>query len=128
MEMTHEEIVRDYNAAANKSKQIKVLADLNCVSPGEIRAVLAQAGVPGVKMPERIRPRKTDPASPEAGQKVPAAAPEQAAPFWPQMEDILNALPEKLPPEAEPIVQNLLQTLFADYLSQRLEGRVRDEP
>lgn len=128
MEMTNEEIVRDYNAAANKSKQIKVLADLNCVSPGEIRAVLAQAGVPGVKMPERIRPRKTAQASPEAGQKVPAVAPEQAAPFWQRMEDILNALPEKLPPEAEPIVQNLLQTLFADYLSHRLEGRVRDEP
>lgn len=123
MEMTNEEIVRDYNAAANKSKQIKVLADLNCVSPGEIRAVLAQAGVPGVKMPERIRPRKTASTSSEAGQKTPAAAS-----FWQRMEDILNALPEKLPPEAEPIVQSLLQTLFADYLSHRLEGRVRDEP
>lgn len=128
MQMTNEEIVRDYNAAANKSKQIKVLAELNCVSPGEIRAVLAQAGVPGVKMPERIRPRKTAPASSEAGQKDTAAVPEQAAPFWQRMEDILNALPEKIPPEAEAIVQNLLQTLFADYLSQRLEGRVRDEP
>lgn len=128
MEMTHEEIVRDYNAAANKSKQIKVLADLNCVSPGEIRAVLAQAGVPGVKMPERIRPRKAAQASPEDGQKTPAAAPEQAAPFWRRMEDILNALPEKMPPEAETIVQNLLQTLFADYLSQRMKGMVRDEP
>lgn len=128
MQMTNEEIVRDYNAAANKSKQIKVLADLNCVSPGEIRAVLAQAGVPGVKMPERIRPRRAEPVSSEAGQKDTAAAPEQAAPFWQRMEDILNALPEKIPPEAEAIVQNLLQTLFADYLSQRLKGRVRDEP
>lgn len=127
MQMTNEEIVRDYNAAANKSKQIKVLADLNCVSPGEIRAVLAQAGVPGVKMPERIRPRKPEPASANAEQKA-SAAPEQAAPFWQRMEDILNALPEKMPPEAEAIVQNLLQTLFADYLSHRLEGRVRDEP
>ena len=128
MQMTNEEIVRDYNAAANKSKQVKVLADLNCVSPGEIRAVLAKAGVPGVKMPERIRPRKPAPASSNAEQKTPAAAPEQAAPFWQRMEDILNALPEKMPPEAEAIVQNLLQTLFADYLSQRLKGRVRDEP
>lgn len=125
MEMTNEEIIRDYNAAANKSKKIKVLADLNCVSPGEIRAVLAQAGVPGVKMPERIRPRKPEPASANAEQK--ASAPmEQAASFWQRMEDILNALPEKMPPEAEGIVQNLLQTLFADYLSQRLKGRVRD--
>lgn len=35
--------------------------------------------------------------------------------------------PEKMPPEAEAIVQNLLQTLFADYLSQRMKGMVRDE-
>lgn len=128
MQMTNEEIVRDYNAAANKSKQIKVLAELNCVSPGEIRAVLAQAGVPGVKMPERIRPRRANPVSPNVEQKASAAAPEQAAPFWQRMEDILNALPEELPPEAEGIVQNLLQTLFADYLSQRMKGMVRDEP
>lgn len=125
MQMTNEEIVRDYNAAANKSKQIKILADLNCVSTGEIRAVLAQAGAPGVKMPERIVKRKAAPASPKAGPEA-SAAPEQAAPFWQQMENILNALPEKMPPEAEPIVQNLMQTLFADYLSQRLKGRVRD--
>ena len=45
MQMTSEEIVRDYNAAANKNKQIKILAELNMVSPSEIRAVLAQAGV-----------------------------------------------------------------------------------
>ena len=125
MEMTNEEIVRDYNAAANKNKQIKILADLNCVSPGEIRAVLAQAGVPGVKMPERIVKRKAAPASPKAEQEA-SAPTEQAAPFWQRMEDILNALPEKMPPEAEGIVQDLLQTLFADYLSQRLKGRVRD--
>ena len=115
MQMTNEEIVRDYNAAANKSKQIKILA------------VLAQSGAPGVKMPERIVKRKTAPASRKAGPEA-SAAPEQAAPFWQRMEDILNALPEKMPPEAEGIVQNLLQTLFADHLSQRLKGRVRDEP
>ena len=54
MQMTNEEIVRDYNAAANKSKQIKILAELNTVSPGEIRAVLAEAGVEGVEAPKRI--------------------------------------------------------------------------
>jgi len=43
MMMTNEEIVRDYREAANKSKQIKILADLNCCSPSEIRRVLAQA-------------------------------------------------------------------------------------
>lgn len=58
MQMTNEEIVREYNAAASKSKQIKILADLNCVTSGEIKAILAQAGVDGVKMPERTRQRK----------------------------------------------------------------------
>lgn len=45
MTMSNEEIIRDYNQASNKSKQIRILADLNCCSPGEIRKVLAQAGV-----------------------------------------------------------------------------------
>ena len=127
MQMTNEEIVRDYNAASNKNKQIKVLADLNCVTPNEIRQVLIQAGVEGVPVPKRIVKRKPAPASPRAGQEA-SAPPEKAAPFWQRMEDILNALPEKMPPEAEAIVQNLLQTLFADYLSQRMKGMVRDEP
>lgn len=118
MNMTNEEIVRDYQQARNKSKQLKILADLNCVSPGEIRQVLAQAGVPGVKMPERIVKRKPAPAIPEP---APTAPPEP--PFWERMEAILAALPETLPAEAEGIVQNLLQTLFADYLGHRLGGK-----
>ena len=60
MQMTSEEIVRDYSAAKNKSKQIKILADLNAASPGEIRAVLAEAGVAGVKMLERIRQKRPE--------------------------------------------------------------------
>lgn len=127
MNMTSEEIVRDYTQAANKGKQIKVLADLNCVTPNEIRQVLLQAGVEGVPTPKRIVKRKPAPASPKAGQETAAAAPEPVQPFWQRMEAILDALPEKLPPEAAGIVQNLLQTLFADYLGQRLEGRVRDD-
>lgn len=118
MNMTNEEIVRDYQQARNKSKQLKILADLNCVSPGEIRQVLAQAGVAGVKMPERIVKRKPAPVIPEP---APAAPPE--APFWERVEAILAALPETLPVEAEGIVLNLLQTLFADYLEKRLGGK-----
>ena len=66
MQMTNEEIVRDYNAAANKSKQIRILAELNMVSPGEIRAVLAQAGVEGVDMPKRLKKKPEA----EAPQKI----------------------------------------------------------
>ncbi len=40
MTMSAEEIVRDYQQAANKQKQIKILADLNCCTPGEIRQIL----------------------------------------------------------------------------------------
>ena len=58
MTMTPEEIARHYVQAANTTKDIKILADLNCVSPSEIRAVLAQAGVEGVEAPKRILPKK----------------------------------------------------------------------
>ena len=57
MVMTNEEIVRDFGQARNKSKQIRILADLNRATPGEIRAVLAAAGVEGVEPPKRL-PRK----------------------------------------------------------------------
>lgn len=129
MQMTNEEIVRDYNAAANKQKQIKVLAELNCTSPGEIRRVLAEAGVPGVeapKRPKKIKPEVPQDSTAEKIPKAPKAASARKEPsFWERMEAILAALPEKLPPEAEGIVQNLLQTLFADYLEQRLGGKRR---
>lgn len=162
MQMTNEEIVRDYNAAKNKQKQVRILADLNQTSPSEILTILAAilhrrierlrkirscmtprwghctitAGVEGVKKPEKIMPRKKPKAEvPWDGQEpvrkarraAQDNAPEAVQPFWQRMEAILDALPEKLPPEAAGSVQNLLQTLFADYLGQRLEGRVRDD-
>lgn len=123
MTMTNEEIVRDYTQAANKGKQIRILAELNCVSPGEIRAVLAAAGVPGIRAPERIRRRKAEAVAEKPQPETVSAA--SAPPFWEHTEAILAALPEELPPEAESIVQNLLQTLFADYIGRRLEGRAR---
>ena len=49
--MTDAEIVRHYQEAANKTKDIKVLAELNLCAPADIRAILAAAGVPGVKPP-----------------------------------------------------------------------------
>ena len=38
------EILREYNAATNKNKQIAVLADLNCCKPLEIALVLREQG------------------------------------------------------------------------------------
>lgn len=120
MQMTKEEIVRDYNVAANKSKQIKVLADLNCVSPGEIRAVLAQAGVPGVKMPERIRRQKVDPA-PEPEQKPEGAVPVPACPaVYDRIESILAVLPEDASETVRRSAADLLCGMLEEYLAARL--------
>lgn len=44
MTMTNEEIVRDFREAANKVKQIGILADLNACSKTEIRKILTDAG------------------------------------------------------------------------------------
>ena len=44
MQMTPEEIVRHYTHAANKHKDIKVLAELNMVTPAEIRAARLLGG------------------------------------------------------------------------------------
>ncbi|MCR5755529.1 MAG: hypothetical protein K6G30_12060 [Acetatifactor sp.] len=45
MEMSHEEIKRDYITAKNPEKQIKILADLNACSVEEIKNIL------GIKPP-----------------------------------------------------------------------------
>ena len=45
MEMTKDEIVRDYIEAKDKKMQIKILADLNLCRESEINAILREAGV-----------------------------------------------------------------------------------
>lgn len=45
MQMTNEEIVRNYNEAKNKTAQIGILADLNCCPKSEIRNILREAGI-----------------------------------------------------------------------------------
>ena len=109
MQMTNEEIVRGYNAAANKNKQIKILAELNMVSPGEIRAVLAQAGVEGVSMPKRVKQSK-----PEAEAKV------EDQTVYERIEMILGALPEDASRCTRDTAANLVISLFRDYVRQRL--------
>lgn len=44
MQMDPGEILRDFNAAENKTKQIQVLADLNVCKPMEIARVLQEQG------------------------------------------------------------------------------------
>lgn len=120
MQMTNEEIVRDYNAAENKNKQIKILADLNTVSPGEIRAILAQAGVKGVEAPKRIIQRKPKPQEP-APEAVPDAAPVSGCePVYSRIEAILTALPEDASEQAKESAERLVCCLFRDYVARRM--------
>ena len=112
MQMTHEEIVRDYNAAKNKSRQIKVLADLNQTSPSEIRAILAEAGVEGVKKPEKIMPRK----KPESEAPAPSGLPE----VYGRIETILAMLPEDASEHVRSATAGLTVALFSEYVDQRM--------
>ena len=110
MTMTPEEIVRDYTQAANKSKQIKILADLNMVSPGEIKAVLAEAGVEGVEAPKRIR-RKPAPAK---------AEPETEVSVYDRIEMILDALPVHSTPAVRKAALDVVTALFQEYVTTRI--------
>lgn len=60
MEMTNEEICRNYRQAKNKSSQIKILADMNLCKASEIVSILEENGVQvGVRAKETLE-RKTD--------------------------------------------------------------------
>ena len=56
MQMTVEEIIRNYTEAKDKSKQIGILADLNGCTKEKIRAILISKGC---QMPTKGRPSKT---------------------------------------------------------------------
>lgn len=139
MQMTNEEIVRDYNAAKNKSKQIKVLADLNQTSPSEIRAILADAGVEGVAAPARVAPRRSPPlgraeARPQGSesrarqrlQECPAEkqeavpAPSGLPEVYSRIETILAMLPEDASEHVRSATAGLTVALFSEYVDQRM--------
>lgn len=130
MEMTTEEIVRHFNQASDKAKDIKVLADLNCVSPGEIRKVLAEAGV---EIPAPVRkgrkkaeaPKEADPVEKSVVQK--GGAPERS--IYRRIETILEALTDRASVYARRQAMELVVTMFKEYLEERLgEGGGADEP
>ena len=56
--MTDEEIVRNYREAKNKREQVKILADLNCMSREEIIQILKDGGIKQQELP-RNRGEKT---------------------------------------------------------------------
>ena len=63
MEMSEKEILKSYNDAASKSKQIKILADLNACGTQQIKDVLSRNGIKlrGIKTePEKIDTHSID--------------------------------------------------------------------
>ena len=116
MNMTPAEIVRDYTQAANKSKQIKILADLNQVSPGEIKAVLAEAGVEGIEAPKRIMRRKAAPAAPATAKEEP----EVEVSVYDRIEIILDALPANASDDVHEAALDVVTALFRDYAAKRI--------
>ena len=61
MEMTNADIVRDYQAAADKKKQVQILADLNQVKPEEIVEILKAGGVDHRSLPRAKKAPKEEP-------------------------------------------------------------------
>lgn len=86
--MTDGEIITSYRQAASPLKQIRILADLNGCTSGDICTILEEAGL---KIPGQFGPRgkKKDP---EIQEPAPEKAAEEAAPS----EAVVDA-PEKAP-------------------------------
>lgn len=60
MQMTEEEIKRNYTGAKNKRDQIKVLAELNCTSISEIREILVRTGIKEDDLPAKAGRKKAE--------------------------------------------------------------------
>lgn len=56
MEMTPNEILRDFNSAKNKRTQIQILADLNLCDPSDIAAILIAGGADKRQIPREYKP------------------------------------------------------------------------
>lgn len=58
MQMTENEIVRNYREAKNKREQVTILADLNRCEKEEIVEILLKNGVDQRELPRKRKPRK----------------------------------------------------------------------
>lgn len=106
MHMTADEIVRSYREAKAPSKQITILAQLNCCSTDDIRNLLKDAGAlkyqrnKTKKVEEKEDDDKGDP-----GDTVPAAVPAEAEPA--AGADIAPAIPE----EVKRLIDNRIKSI-----------------
>lgn len=65
MEMTKNEILRDWEGAKDKKAQIQILADLNQTSQEEIKNILIEMGVDGRRLPREKKNEKAAEAQPK---------------------------------------------------------------
>lgn len=72
MEMTKNEILRNWEGAKNKKEQIQILADLNQTSPEDIKDILLEMGVDYRRLPRERKNEKAAEAAeaPEAQPKL----------------------------------------------------------
>ena len=150
MQMTAEEICRHYTQASNKSKDIQVLADLNATDKPSIRAVQIDGGVLPPDPPKRGRKRRADkPAgspltdarqeSKLKGIMCPNAVGDSGTPgvvvegltIYERVDKILGTLPDRASREIRTRAYNLVMSMLADAIGERLglrddEGAVED--
>ena len=110
MQMTTEEIIRNYTEAKDKSKQIGILADLNGCDKEKIRSILRTKGVP---LPTKGRPKKeTSTRKTSTKTKKPTSTVEKVT--WPKPDPKIEDLVQK--DEFESPLRPLTATLNKDGL------------
>ena len=145
MQMTAEEICRHYTQASNKSKDIHVLADLNATDTPSIRAVQIDGGVLPPDPPKRGRKRRADkPAgspltdarqeSKLKGIMCPNAVGDSGTPgvvvegltIYERVDKILGTLPDRASREIRTRAYNLVMSMLADAIGERLGLKPED--
>lgn len=104
MQMTNEEIVRNYKEAKHKDNQIKILAQLNCCDPQKIKDILKDAGV--IRKYVRRDPEPKE----ESVEAVPVKAAKKAA--LPELlpEAVMDAIRRRMA-ELDELIKNTQQVL-----------------
>ncbi len=150
MQMTAEEICQHYTQASNKSNDIQVLADLNATDKPSIRAILIDGGGLSPDPPKRGRmPKTAKPAgspltdarqeSKLKGIMCPNAVGDSGTPvvvvegltIYERVDKILGTLPDRASQEIRTRAYNLVMSMLADAIGERLglrddEGPVED--
>ena len=145
MQMTPEEICRHYVQAADRKKDITILAELNETDDASIRAVLIDGGVLPPDPPKRGRkPRADKPAgspltdarqeSKLKGIMCPNAVGEPGMPgvvvegltIYERVDKILGTLPDRASREIRTRAYNLVMSMLADAIGERLGLKPED--